>query len=162
MWVVKNKKTKWDLIEKVHIHLIKPINIINNILGTNQDVFLFLGIIYPLGYHVLNFKIPVLFIISPVFEFIYLDWFLECAGQHKDSERHRLIGEGILAVLFYSSYFTGESNFLAINLIVYFIFWKNCSEIMMRSMCLLGNETWGLEYQPQLYSLIWYHDYSVS
>lgn len=121
MWVVKNKKTKWDLIEKVYIDLIKPIKIINSILGTNQDVFLFLGIAYPLGYHVLNFKIQVLFIISLSLSlFIWIG--LECAGQHMDSERDRLIGEGILAVLFYSNYFTGESNFLAINLIVYFIF----------------------------------------
>lgn len=85
---------------------------------------MFLGITYPLGYHVLNCKIQVLFIISPVFGFIYLNWFLGCAGQHMDNERDRLMGEGILAVSFYSNYFIGEGNFLVTNLIVYFSFRK--------------------------------------
>lgn len=85
---------------------------------------MFLGITYPLGYHVLNCKIQILFIISPVFEFIYFDWFLECAGQHMDSGRDRLMGEGILAVSFYSNYFIGEGNFPVTNLIVYLSFRK--------------------------------------
>lgn len=41
-----------------------------------------------------------------------------------DNERDRLMGEGILAVSFYSNYFIGESNFLVTNLIVYLIFRK--------------------------------------